>query len=178
MVERGVAAVSLDEVGRTTATSKSQMYHYFTDKEGLVAAVVCCVRDRILTFQGELLAAVTSADDLQTWADAVLGSQRRTPRWTGCPLGTLASELLGDDGAGRPDIHQAFDSWQLLLRDALERMRTSGGLRADADPGRLATATLASLQGGLLMSKALQDEAPLAVALEAAVGHVRSFAVA
>jgi hypothetical protein len=37
-------------------------------------------------------------------------------------------------------------------------------------------ATLASLQGGLLMSKALQDETPLAVALDAALEHLRTFA--
>jgi hypothetical protein len=39
-------------------------------------------------------------------------------------------------------------------------------------------ATLASLQGGLLMSKALQQETPLAVSLAAALDHVRCFAPA
>ena len=77
---------------------------------------------------------------------------------------------------GRLDIREAFDSWQLLLEDALGRLRDSGRLRADADPERLATATLASLQGGLLMSKALQDESALRVALDAALEHLRTFA--
>jgi TetR/AcrR family transcriptional repressor of nem operon len=176
MVERGVAAVSLDEVGRVTSTSKSQMYHYFTSKDELVAAVVLCVRDRILAFQGDLLVAVESVDDLEGWADSIVAIQRQAPQWSGCPLGTLASELIGETGVGRFDIHEAFGSWQLLLADALERLRDSGRLRADADPERLATATLASLQGGLLMSKALQDETPLAVALEAAIEHLRTFA--
>jgi AcrR family transcriptional regulator len=176
MVERGVAAVSLDEVGRVTSTSKSQMYHYFTCKDELVAAVVLCVRDRILAFQGDLLVAVESVDDLQGWADSIVAFQRRVPRWSGCPLGSLASELNGDSGTGRFDIHEAFDSWQLLLETAFVRLRASGRLRADADPERLATATLASLQGGLLMSKALQDETPLAVALGAAVDYLRTFA--
>lgn len=54
MVERGVLAVSLDEVGRVTSTSKSQMYHYFASKDDLVAAVVTCVRDRILAFNRDL----------------------------------------------------------------------------------------------------------------------------
>ena len=163
MVERGVAAVSLDEVGRVTSTSKSQMYHYFASKDELVAAVVLCVRDRILAFQGDLLVAVESMDDLERWADSVVAFQRQSPLWSGCPLGTLSSELTGETGMGRPDIQEAFDSWQLLLQDALTRMRDSGRLRADADPERLAMATLASLQGGLLMSKALQDEAPLSL---------------
>jgi TetR/AcrR family transcriptional repressor of nem operon len=175
MVERGVSAVSLDEVGRVTSTSKSQMYHYFTSKDDLVAAVVVCVRDRILGFQGDLLVAVESVDGLRGWADSIIAFQGQAPRWSGCPLGTLSSELIGETGAGRLDIQEAFDSWQTLLTHTLVRLQGSGKLRTDADPQRLATATLASLQGGLLMSKALQDEAPLAIALDAALDHLRTF---
>jgi AcrR family transcriptional regulator len=176
MVERGVSSASLDEVGRVTSTSKSQMYHYFASKDELVAAVVLCVRDRILAFQAELLVAVESVDGLQDWADSIVAFQRQAPKWSGCPLGTLASELIAETGSGRLDIQEAFDSWQQLLRDALERLRDSGKLRADADPERLAVATLASLQGGLLMSKALQDETALAVALDVAIELLRTFA--
>ena len=176
MVERGVATVSLDDVGRVTSTSKSQMYHYFSSKDGLVDAVVLCVRDRILAFQGDLLVTVASVDDLQAWADAIVASQRQAPSWAGCPLGTLASELISETGAGRPDIGEAFDSWQLLLQVVLDRLRDSGRLRADADPERLAMATLAALQGGLLMSKAVQDETALGVALDAAIAHLHTFA--
>jgi AcrR family transcriptional regulator len=177
MVERGVAAVSLDEVGRLTSTSKSQLYHYFTSKDELVNAVVLCVQDRILAFQGGLLATAQSIDDLRHWADSIVTFQRQTSHWSGCPLGTLASDLVTDDQGGRADIRSAFDSWQLVLQDALERLQHSGALRSDADPRRLAMATLASLQGGLLLSKALQDGAPLAVALEAALDNLRSYAV-
>ena len=178
MIERGVAAVSLDEVGRITATSKSQMYHYFSSRDELVAAVVVCVRDRILAFQGDLLVSVETVADLRVWAGTIVDSQRRAGQWSGCPLGTLASELVGGTGDGRLDIHESFDSWLVLLTDALGRLRDSGRLRSDAEPGRLAVAMLASLQGGLLLSKALQDEVPLAVALDAALDHVSTFAVA
>jgi AcrR family transcriptional regulator len=176
MVERGVSAVSLDEVGRSTSTSKSQMYHYFASKDDLVAAVVTCVRDRILAFQGDLLVAVEAVDGLRDWADSIVAFHRQAPRWSGCPLGTLSSELIGETGAGRPDIEEAFDSWQLLLTHTLVRLQDSGKLRTDADPERLATATLASLEGGLLLSKALQDESPLAIALDAALDHLGTFA--
>jgi Bacterial regulatory proteins, tetR family len=78
MVERGVLAVSLDEVGRVTSTSKSQMYHYFASKDDLVAAVVTCVRDRILAFHGDLLIAVDSLEGLRGWTDspAAIGSSK------------------------------------------------------------------------------------------------------
>ena len=167
MVERGVSAVSLDEVGRATSTSKSQMYHYFASKDDLVAAVVICVQDRILAFHGDLLDAVESVDDLRGWADSIVAFHRRQPRWSGCPLGTLSSELMSVTEVGRLELQEAFGSWQLLLTHTLARLQDSGNLRADADPERLATATLASLEGGLLMSKALQDETPLTIALDA-----------
>jgi AcrR family transcriptional regulator len=176
MVEQGVSAVSLDEVGRATATSKSQMYHYFASKDDLVAAVVTCVRDRILAFQSDLLGAVESVDGLRDWADSIVAFHRQAPRWSGCPLGTLSSELIAETGAGRLDIEEAFDSWQLLLTHTLVQLQDSGKLRTDADPERLATATLASLEGGLLLSKALQDESPLAIALDAALDHLGKFA--
>ena len=176
MVERGVSAVSLDEVGQATSTSKSQMYHYFAGKDDLVAAVVICVRDRILEFQSELLDAVESVDDLRGWADSIVDVHRRAPRWSGCPLGTLSSELIGRTGTERSDVQAAFYSWQILLSHTLERLQESGKLRTDADPERLATATLASLEGGLLLSKALQDEAPLAIAQDAALDHLGTFA--
>ncbi len=176
MVERGVSGVSLDEVGRVTSTSKSQMYHYFASKDDLVAAVVICIQNRILAFQGDLFDAVESVDDLRGWADSVVAFHRRAPRWTGCPLGTLSSELMSVTEVGRLEVKQAFDSWHRLLTRTLARLQDSGRIRADADPKRLATATLASLEGGLLMSKALQDESPLAVALDAALANLGRFA--
>ena len=75
MVERGVSAVSLDEVGRATSTSKSQMYHYFASKDDLVAAVVICVRDRILAFQSDLL----DSGRLGGWFAGLGGLHRRLP---------------------------------------------------------------------------------------------------
>jgi len=176
MVERGVSAVSLDEVGRATATSKSQMYHYFASKDDLIAAVVICVRDRVLAFQADLLAAVESVDGLRQWADSIVAFHRQAPGWDGCPLGTLSSELIGGAVAGRLDIEEAFHSWQHLLTGTLAQLQESGKLRTDADPERLAMAMLASLEGGLLLSKVLHDESPLAIALDAALDHLGTFA--
>jgi len=177
MVERGVASVSLDEVGRATSTSKSQMYHYFASKDELVGAVVEHVGDEILTFQGSLLEGMTGLEDVERWADAVVAHQRQGDAYCGCPLGTLASELAGDPQRPQPQIEAAFADWEQLLEEGLSRMVANGRLVADADPHRLAVATLAALQGGLLMAKATQDESSLRIPLEAAIDYLRGFLV-
>ncbi len=175
MVDPGVASVSLDEVGRATSTSKSQMYHYFESKDQLVVAVVEHVGVEILTFQGSLLGKMESLDDVGRWADAVVAHQRQGDSYCGCPLGTLASELSGDPRHPQRQIEEAFETWEELLAEGLSRMVANGRLVVDADPHRLAVATLAALQGGLLMAKATQDEASLRIPLDAAVDYLRSF---
>ena len=139
-------------------------------------AVVICARDRILAFHGDLLVAVESVDELRSWADSVVAFHRRGSRWTGCPLGTLSSELMSKPGTSHLEVQEAFGTWQFVLTRTLVRLQDSGKLRADADPKRLASATLASLEGGLLMSKALQNETPLTTALGAALDHLQTFA--
>ena len=44
-------------------------------------------------------------------------------------------------------------------------------------PGMDGPATLAALQGGVLLAQARRETAPLAAALDAALDHLRTFAV-
>lgn len=175
MTDRGVASVSLDEVGRATSTSKSQMYHYFSSKDDLIAAVVDRVGEDILGFQEQLLEGMESIEDVERWADAIVVHQRGAGCFKGCPLGTLASELAVESALDQLGFDQLFASWTSLLEEGLRRMQASGRLRPDADPRRLAVATLASLQGGLLMAKATQDESTLRIPLDAAIEHLRTY---
>jgi hypothetical protein len=55
-------------------------------------------------------------------------------------------------------------------------MRERGELRADADPDRLALATLTALQGGLLLTQTRRDNTPLKTGLDAAIAYIRTFA--
>ena len=40
MYERGVAGTPLDDIMAATGTSKSQLYHYFADKDDFIHAVI------------------------------------------------------------------------------------------------------------------------------------------
>lgn len=175
MVERSVAAVSLDEVGRATSTSKSQLYHYFASKDELLTAVADHVGQTVLGFQVPLLRDAESLEDLERWTDAIVDHQRRGRCLSGCPLGTLAAELSGHHAAAT-EIHRAFDEWSGVLEVRLAAMVSAGVLRDDAEPRVLATTVLALVQGGLLMAKATQDLESLTIALAAAVAVVRSAA--
>jgi TetR/AcrR family transcriptional repressor of nem operon len=55
-------------------------------------------------------------------------------------------------------------------------MTAAGKLRRSADPDRLATATLAAIQGGLVLTQTRRDPGPLRTALDAAYAYLRTFA--
>jgi len=178
MVSKGVRAVSLDDVGHKTSTSRSQLYHYFASKDDLVVAVVDCVRARILALQRRLLEDLDSFEALDRWASTIVGVQRQASGRGGCPLGTLASELADSAVAARVELETAFEEWEDLIASGLRSMQERGELVATADTEQLATAVLASLQGGLLMAKTAQDVAPLEAALAATLGYLRTFSAA
>jgi TetR/AcrR family transcriptional repressor of nem operon len=93
----------------------------------------------------------------------------------GCPIGSLASEVAERDEGARLQAAAAFNAWESLFADALERMRQRGELRADASPGALATALLASIEGGLLLSQTRKDPASLRMAMEAGLARARTY---
>jgi TetR/AcrR family transcriptional regulator, transcriptional repressor for nem operon len=60
------------------------------------------------------------------------------------------------------------------IREGLRAMHARGELPAQASPDDLALATLAGLQGGLLMTQLQRDTKPLEVALDAMLDRIQS----
>lgn len=174
--ERGVAGVSLDDVLRATDTSKSQLYHYFDDKNDLIHAVIERQRERVLGFHRPEFESLSNWDDLQRWRNMIVETQARRACRYGCPLGSLANELSELDEFARSQLSGAFAIWEQILADGLTRMVEGGELRRDANIEDLALSVMASLQGGLLLAEMGRNTRPLEVALDAAIEHLRSFA--
>lgn len=174
--ERGVGGVSLDDVLRATGTSKSQLYHYFSDKNDLVHAVIDQQRQQVLGFHRLKLDSLSNWDDLQRWRNMIVETQAARACRYGCPLGSLANELAEMDERARTQLSDAFAMWEEMLADGLARMVEAGELRADANTADLAVSVIASLQGGLLLAETERSTHPLEVALDASIAHLRSFA--
>jgi len=175
--ERGAASVPLDEVLETTSTSKSQLYHYFADRSDLIRAVVVRQGERVLDLQRPVLAAVDGWEALSRWRDFVVDVVEGLSCRGGCPIGSLADELAEVDDQARLEAASVFERWQGLLAGAFRAMVAAGQLQPEADLERLALATLASLEGGLLLAKTTRTIEPVEAALDAAIAHLRTFAV-
>lgn len=170
----GVAGTTMDQVVVASGTSKSQLYHYFADKEALVAAVIKFQVARVLEFQEPYLERLASVADLRRWRDAVVRFVEEAHGANGCAVGSLASELADRSEPARILIEAAFRSWESYLAAGLRRMQERGELDAVADPGELATGLMAAYQGGYLLSQAARSARPMAVALDLALDSIEA----
>jgi AcrR family transcriptional regulator len=172
---QGAAGTSVDEVLAAAKVSKSQLYHYFADKDALILAVVERQAERVLAGSEPLLAGLDDMAGLRDWRDRVVAANGETLAAGGCPLGSLVGELA-EQSRFRAALAAGFARWTEYFVRGLERMQAAGRLRPDADPQRLATGLMVALQGGLLLAQTQRDIAPLAIALEMATARVESFA--
>ncbi|GAA3440270.1 TetR family transcriptional regulator C-terminal domain-containing protein [Kutzneria kofuensis] len=131
---------------------------------------------RLLAIQEQLLTNLHSLRDLVQWLDEVVRLERGRDDEI-CPLADLAELLADGDEAGRSAVRACFAAWESLLAVGITGVRDNGELAADVDPERLATGLMAALQGGLLLARTTRDVRRLEVALDIALGYVRTHAV-
>lgn len=173
VAEKGAAGMSLDDVRARTGASRSQLYHYFDDRDDLVRAVIDVTTDAVLGVQRDLLDRLDSWAGIDRWFDALVRLQVDRQACGGCPIGSLAGQLAERDPQARTAIATGLERWEIKLREGLARMKARGKLRKDADPAALATATMASIQGGLLLTQVRRDPRQLRIALDAARANLR-----
>ncbi|GAB1513125.1 TetR/AcrR family transcriptional regulator [Actinophytocola sp. KF-1] len=178
MYVKGVNATTLDDVRAASNTSKSQLYNHFADKEQLVRAVVAERAAQVLERERGSLQRLKSFQGLVRWRNALVRRNALQHGAYGCALGSLAGELADQDEEARRTLAESFAEWEALLAAGLRRMRDGGVLKQDADPGKLATGLMAALQGGYLLAETARDIAPMEIALDMALDHVRSFLIA
>jgi AcrR family transcriptional regulator len=177
VLSRGVGGTSLDDIRAGTATSKSQLFHYFPGgKAELVGAIAAFQGERVMQAQRPHLDELDSWASWQAWREAVVAHYAAQPHW-GCPIGSLANELSGTDPQRAAALADYLDRWASALRAGVERMIARGLIAPGVDAGALATGTLAALQGGLLLTQVHRSIAPLEAALDTALAGLRAAAI-
>ncbi|MGH2386259.1 MAG: TetR/AcrR family transcriptional regulator [Candidatus Limnocylindria bacterium] len=177
MYVKGVNATTLDDVRAASNASKSQLYAHFPNKEALVRAVVEARAAQVLEREHGYLQRLKSFQGLVRWRNALVQRNALQRGAYGCALGSMASELADQDDQARATLAESFAEWENLLSAGLRRMQDTGVLKQDADPEKLATGLMAALQGGYLLAETSHDIAPMEIALDMALAHIRSFVI-
>ncbi|MFC4122998.1 TetR/AcrR family transcriptional regulator [Nonomuraea zeae] len=171
--EHGVAATTLDDVLARTATSKSQLFHYFPGgREELLLAVARLEADRVLADQQPQLGDLTSWPAWQRWRDRVVERYRSQGRL--CPLNSVMSQLGDSTPAAQAVVTELLHSWQAEIAAGVRHMQGIGEVDPGLDPDHTASALLAGIQGGVLIQMSTGRTTHLEAALDLGIAHLRA----
>jgi AcrR family transcriptional regulator len=167
----GAVATTLDDVMAHTATSKSQLFHYFPGgKEQLLLAVAEQEAARVLSDQQPQLGELTSWAAWQRWRDVVVERYRKQGQQ--CPLSTVMSEIGRTPGA-QAVTTALIEQWRSEIESGVRAMQRQGKIAGSLDPSRVAAALLAGIQGGVSVMLATGDLGYLEAALDVGIANLR-----
>jgi TetR/AcrR family transcriptional regulator, transcriptional repressor for nem operon len=172
--EAGAGETTLDEVRSAVGASKSQLYHYFADKDELLSGVIDFQGTMIIRAQQPELGAIESITSLKRWRDKLVQLCDATGAIGGCPIGSLANELAGHSENHRRALAVHFDHWAAQIEDGLLRAQASGRLGSALDPKALSITFLTAIQGGLLLAKVQGSSRALAAALDEIIRFIEN----
>ncbi|WP_327365434.1 TetR/AcrR family transcriptional regulator [Streptomyces sp. NBC_01217] len=173
MRELGAANASLDDIRAATATSKSQLFHYFPNgKSELLLAVARHEADQVLAEQQPFLGDLTSWSQWEAWRDQVIAnyaSQRDS-----CPLSALTAQLGMAHPGTNEVITDLYDRWRGHLSAGVRALVERGEARPETDPDATAIVLLGVISGGATMLHATDSLEYLEVGLDQAMRSMRT----
>lgn len=171
---KGIHATSVEEILQASGTGKSQLYHYFGSKDGLVHDVVLEFERRLLSGEIAIVDRLETVDDLARWLGFFVEHQVATDAARHCPMATIAAGLGPGHEETRRAVDRIFKRARRRLRSLFQELARTGRLSPDASPTALADLCYAVMQGGLIVSRVERDVQPFRNAVDEALRHVRS----
>jgi AcrR family transcriptional regulator len=169
--ERGFAGTSMADLLSHANVNSGSFYHFFESKEALLKAVL----EEYLGGLGPQIvrpAFREASDPIERIFSILAGYRKRilmTNYQYGCPLGRLALEIDPENRPAHALIAENFRGWIGAVRDCLEEAKDR--LRAGTDLDALATYVLATMEGGVMLSRSYGAVKPF----DDAVGQLRNY---
>ncbi|MCU0498762.1 MAG: TetR/AcrR family transcriptional regulator [Anaerolineae bacterium] len=155
---QGYHATGLNQIVKESGSPKGSLYHYFPGgKEELTAEAIEKVGHSVLARLEMTL------EEIEDPAEAVRAFMMRVAHHieisgyrAGGPITTVASETASTSERLRQTCQEVYGLWQRAIATKL----ASRGIAED-QAGRLAMLTIATLEGGILLSRTAQSPQPL-----------------
>ncbi|MCF3102346.1 TetR/AcrR family transcriptional regulator [Streptomyces roseoverticillatus] len=170
--QQGVFSLRLEDVMGRTATSKSQLFHYFPGgKDELLLAVARHEAARVIDDQQPELGSLTSWTAWWQWRDKVVARYRA--QGSDCPLHAAVSQLGTATDAAQAVARELLRHWQTQLAAGIRHMQDIGEITPELNADREAAALLAGVQGGVMILMTTGGLEHLEAALDQGIAHLR-----
>ncbi|MDX2230728.1 MAG: TetR/AcrR family transcriptional regulator [Leptolyngbyaceae cyanobacterium bins.349] len=173
--QQGYAGSSIADVMRVTGLQKGGIYNHFSSKEELALAAFDFAVQRIQQqFMGALKGKRHASDRLMAILGVYEQLLQNPPIPGGCPLLNTAIESDDAHPGLRARTQQAMNAWRHLIHRIVVKGMGRGELHPATQADTVATILIATIEGGLMLSKLYGDETHLRRALTHLKTYVES----
>ncbi len=156
MQERGANAITVDAVLAHSGAPRGSVYHHFPGgRNEMILAAVNRAGDSISAVL-ERSVTVPAADTVTAFIDFWKKALRASDFTAGCPVMAMAVDGRSDIPAANAAVSAIFARW---LKDLEAKLVAEGRTRAQAR--RLATISVAAIEGALILSRTAGSVRPL-----------------
>jgi len=163
---KGFGATSVGEILDAAGVHKGSLYFHFRDKEAIGREVMRRAADRFLGFVDRSLAGPTPRKALENFFAAALAFHRGTGFVGGCLFGNTALETGDADPGMAARVDEVFIAWIDRIARVIAAGQRAGEFRNDVPTFDLAQQVVATLEGGIMLSRLRKNGAPLETCIE------------
>lgn len=163
---KGIGATSVGEILAAAGVHKGSLYFHFRDKEEIGREVIRQAADRFLGFVDRSLTGPTPRMALENFFAAALACHRGTGFTGGCLFGNTALEAGDADPGLAALVDEVFVAWTGRIARVIADGQGSGEFRDDVPARDLAQQVVATLEGGIMLSRLRKKAAPLESCIE------------
>lgn len=173
--QNGIDGTSIDDILKLSETGKSQFYHYFGSKEGLVHATLETARHMISNNMIEGCGQINSWEELETSLSSYIDKMNDFECQRVCPIGRFAIEVGAEDEATRKGLELIFEAKKRFLRDFLIKAQAKDEIRDDANIEEMVEFIHAATLGASILAKAYKSTNPMERVNTQVMAYLKSF---
>ena len=163
---RGFNATTISDLVEATGMQKGSLYFHFAGKDDIAREVLREATEEFMAFLDKALAGNNPGLALDSFFRSALNKHLATGFVGGCLFGNTALEMSDSNPEFARAIERVFDNWTQKITDTVGSAQTTGQIRDDIKSGQLACHIIATIEGGIMMSRLKKDERPMRECLD------------
>lgn len=150
---KGYFNTSVNDIIEKTGIKKGGLYFHIQSKEKLAIKVLEGALENYETIISAGIENLSPLKRLGTKIEAIVNYHENSGLQKGCLFGNMALEIGMNDSDISRFIQKVFKSWESSFERMIKEAVESGELKLHETPQELAKMILASIEGGLMLSK-------------------------
>lgn len=163
---KGFNSTTVSDLVKATGLQRGSLYFHFPGKDAIARAVLDEASAGLIDFISMALKGENPGATLDNYFKCTLEKHSETGFVGGCIFGNAALEMSDSEPTISEVIDRFFDTWIGMIYTVLSAAQKAGQIRTDATAETMAQLIVATIQGGIMMSRLKKDERPLRECLE------------